>query len=471
MSPILAPNAIWRTHDALAGVLVDGRDYYRAFYEAARHATRSILLLGWQFDSDVLLLRGEDAPHGHTRGDLELLGFLDGLCRTRPDLEVRVLAWDYSLVFALEREAFQKVVFDVATCKRFQFRWDDTAPLPGSHHQKVAIVDGRIAFLGSQDICQSRWDDSAHVADNPLRTCRGGTPYQPYHEVQAMVTGDAARSLVDLFVERWRVATGEPLDAEGLVSRGDHEVPPVTLPLPRARVALARTMPRGAGHEPAHEIREQLVRAIRGAERLVYTETQYLTSGAVRDALEDRMRDRSRPLEIVVIVPRRAEKLKEELTVGLAQRSVLAELARAAEENGHRLGVYDVAAGGDASVYVHSKLLVVDDRFLTIGSANLTNRSMTIDSEINASWEASSADRELARAIRRVRVRLLLEHLGDGADVRAVVRPAGLVDRLDAIARARAGRLRMHPTDDEEQSLFARTMHGLALEYLDPAAA
>ncbi len=460
------PQAFWRKHEALAGVLVDGRDYYRAFYDAARRATRSILLLGWQFDSDVLLLRGEDAPHG---AETELLAFLDGLCRARPGLEVRVLAWDHSLVFALEREAFQKVVFDVATCKRFHFRWDDTAPLPGSHHQKVAIIDGRIAFLGSQDICQSRWDDSTHAPDNPLRTCRHGVPYKPYHEVQAMVTGEPARSLVDLFATRWRVATGDALDVERLVAPMRHDPPPVTVSLPRARVALARTMPARLGHEPAQEIRAQLVRAIHRAERMIYAETQYLTSCAVREALVQRMSDRKRPLDIVFVVPRRPEKLKEELTVGLAQRTVLTDLARAARENGHRLGVYDVAAGRDAWVYVHSKLVIVDDRFLSIGSANLTNRSMSIDSEVNASWEAEAGDRALVHAIRRVRTRLLLEHLGGAADVRAVVRPEGLVARLDAIAESRRGRLRAHPIDVEEPTLLERALQELACEYLDPA--
>src|SRR5687768_620159 len=129
--------------------------------------------------------------------------FLDRLCRERPELEVRVLAWDHSFVFALEREILQKLVFDVVTSERFIFRRDGTVPLGGSHHQKVAIVDGRIAFCGSQDLCQSRWDDSSHRVHNSERLARFGLHYKPYHELQAVVTGAPARTFVELFVDRW----------------------------------------------------------------------------------------------------------------------------------------------------------------------------------------------------------------------------------------------------------------------------
>jgi hypothetical protein len=96
---------------------------------------------------------------------------------------------------------------------------------------------------------------------------------------------------------------------------------------------------------------------------------------------------------------------------------------------------------------------------------------MTLDSEIHASWEADPGDprdRTLRAAIRRVRARLLLEHIGEGAHVRTVVLPEHLVTRLDAVAAARRGRLRLHPKGDEVPSLLARAVHELAWDYLDP---
>ena len=66
----------WRAHpQTRAGIIVDAHDYYCAFYELAKKARRSILLLGWQFDSDVPLLRGKDVPPGVDPADLEDLGW------------------------------------------------------------------------------------------------------------------------------------------------------------------------------------------------------------------------------------------------------------------------------------------------------------------------------------------------------------------------------------------------------------
>jgi phosphatidylserine/phosphatidylglycerophosphate/cardiolipin synthase-like enzyme len=475
---ILDRVATWRIHDrAESALLIDGRDYYRAFYSAVSNATTSILLLGWQFDSDVQLVRGDDLPDGIEPQDVQLLALLDRLCRERPGLQVRVLAWDHSVFFALERELLQKLYFDVITCERFVFRWDNTVPLGGSHHQKVAIVDGRVAFFGSQDICQARWDDSSHRPENEHRTSRG-ICHQPYHEVQVAVTGEAARSMVDLFVWRWYGATGERLDPRSLVGRLDGTPSnldfPVTMPMPPARLGLARTIPEVTGRKQVSEVVDLYVRAIESADRFIYVESQYLTSCAVRDAMLRRMADGSRPkLEIVVILPRTPERFKEKMTVGVPQAVLLQLLDEAAREYGHSLGIYNVLAGTQDDgeplyVYIHAKLMIVDDRRFIVGSANLTNRSMTIDSEIVAAYEPLARDHELRNAIRRARVRLMLEHAGEHADVRDLVCPRGLVARLDRLVASGKVRMRRHDLRKDEPNVVAKAVHDLTLEFLDP---
>ncbi len=166
------------------------------------------------------------------------------------------------------------------------------------------------------------------------------------------------------------------------------------------------------------------------------------------------------PLDIAIVVNERAEALKEEVAVGLRQAKTLEQLRRVAAETGHALGLYyslwDGANETFRATYIHSKLMVVDDRFLTIGSANFTNRSMGTDSELHASWEVfaeAESQRHLARAIRRVRVSLLAELAGLAGlrDVRALVRPAGLVGRLDAIAGRPGARLQRHGPPTEGQ--------------------
>ena len=491
MRRILGEKTTWRRHEhANAALLIDAQDYFRAFYEAASRATRSVLILGWQFDSDVQLLRGEDLPEGAEPRSFQLLPLLDRLCRERPELEVKLLAWDHSLVFALEREVLQKIVFDIATVDRFHFKTDGTVPWGGSHHQKVAIIDGQVAFMGSADICQDRWDTSAHVARDPLRVSRRDEAYKPYHEVQAVFTGAPVRSLLDLFTDRWAHATGERLAPAALmasypgVDDADHEARdraavaqlaslPVTLRMPRTRVAFSRTVPAAPDREHIHEIRDLYVRAIHHAERMIYIETQYVTSRCVRDALVARMRETKRTkLDIVLVLPHKPEKFKEEFTIGQPQASVLDAVAQAAREGGHALGIYNVAAPdpttGGLYVYIHAKLMIVDDRFFTMGSANLANRSMTVDSEINAVWVAGPGDAAAHNAIRRVRMRLLLEHLGEAADVRAVARPEGLVARLNRVVGSGRGRLRHHDLDHEVPNVLTRAMQELACDFVDP---
>jgi hypothetical protein len=353
---------------------------------------------------------------------------------------------------ALVRQWFQSVYFDWMTNPRFRFLFDD-CPVPGgSHHQKFVVVDGIHAFVGGMDVCESRWDDRRHRGENPVRVARG-LAQKPYHDVQAYLAGrEATGALVDHFWERWGCAGGG--DRPSLPSGSRPAIRPRgLLPFGAARVALSRTQPSADG-EGVREVESLFVDAIAAARRLIYVETQYFSSQRVRDALIERMARADLPrLEIVVLVNERAEALKEEVAVGLRQAQNLEFLRDAAAASGHHLGLYytvcDCPTETFRNTYLHSKLLAVDDRFLTVGSANLTNRSMGIDSELHVSWEAVGDDRvvrRIARAIRRVRVSLLAEHggLSGRTIVRSLARIEGLIGRLDSLAAVAGARLQRH---------------------------
>jgi phospholipase D1/2 len=424
-------------------LLVDARDYYRAFYAEATRAERSILLAGWQFDSQVELLRGEDAV-GAER-PVRFLPFLEALSKERPDLQIYILAWDYSAVFAMEREWLQRALFAWTTPANVHFRFDDRHPPGASHHQKFAVIDGDLAFVGGIDVASARWDDREHRLHNPLRF-EHDEAQKPYHDVMAFVSGQAAEELEALFAERWQAATGESLELRPFTNRARQPAFVEGLPIDAAEVRISRTEC-GTG-EPAAVGAEVLAlyeSAISRAERLIYIETQYFTAGAIHDALTARMRERDRgPLQVVVVMPNGADSEKERLALGAAQDRLLASLKATASETGSQMRIYSTWAlaedGAKVATFIHSKVLIVDDRLLCVGSANLTNRSLLLDTELCASWEDPSGEGPTARSIARVRAELLGEHAGIPADLE-FSRIDGLVDRLDALLQGGDSRL------------------------------
>jgi phospholipase D1/2 len=459
---------IWRTHPAeRLGLLVDAGDYYRSFYHAALRAERHILLSGWQFDSDVALLRGPEAEQAEA--PVTLLAFLNHLCETKPELQIWILAWDFHIVFAVEREWMQRLVFDWASNERLHFRFDSHHVEKGSHHQKFVVLDDRVSFLGGLDLCDHRWDERSHKNLNPLRISRG-EPHRPFHDIQVYLRGpEIARSISELFLARWERSGGDPIALES--TRGPSERnadasepdPSGLLPIASSAVALSRTDPYGApdGPEKCIEISNLYLDAISAAQQLIYIETQYFSSHVIGEALERRMRATDKPLlEIVLVINMKGETLKEQAAVGLAQAELIGKMRDVAAATGHRLGIYYTlpACGPDENApqatYIHSKLMIVDDRLLTVGSANLTNRSLAVDTELNATVETVQQSDSLGRSIRQIRATLLGEHTG-GPDVDRV---DGLVAALDEVAArgdAPACRLRRHPspTSDEQAIL------------------
>ena len=418
-----------------AGVVIDARDYYLAVHAAVLRAERYVLIAGWQFDSGVALLRGADAEHASA--PVRLLELIEHAAQAKPQLELYLLAWDYSLVFALEREWMQRLKFRWLTNERIHFVFDDQHPLGASHHQKLVVVDQTIAFAGGIDLCDSRWDDRQHTPDRPDRVTLGGQPQKPYHDLMAYCIGPAVGELSALFCLRWQRATGERL-ALPEVAAGTPPTLPSALPVACNELAISLTFaayPRSDTPQ-TEQIRRLHERAIAEAQHLIYIETQYFTSRAIHDALCSRMQSGEAGLEIVIVMPNGADTPKENFALGDAQRWVLNSLCANAREHGHELRIlYSAAADAQGELvptFIHSKLLAVDDRLLTVGSANATNRSMSLDSELNVAWECAGGADPASRSIARVRASLLCEHAGIEHDPE-LERGRGLCARLDLL--------------------------------------
>ncbi|HEX2229109.1 MAG TPA: phospholipase D-like domain-containing protein [Candidatus Binatia bacterium] len=429
------------------GLLIDGRNYFRAFYWAAQAAERYILLSGWQFDSYFHLLRGEDAKAA--AGETRFLPFLNSLCDNNPDLRIFMLAWDFSMIYGLDREWFQELYFNWTTNERLQFCFDRCSSFDASHHQKYVVIDGKFAFVGGLDLCAARWDERDHRVQNPYRVESGDTPYRSFHDVQSYHAGPFAAKLAELFKARWKVARCEDLElpATGEAARPAIE-PNVTLQA--KEVAISRTQTEASCSEKSvYEIRALFADAIAAAERLIYIENQYFSSEALFDALAARMKAAERPkLEIVLMIAKDAEAFLEQLSIGIMQSRLIGRLREIARDTGHHLGIYypasRAASGEELETYIHSKLLLVDDRFLSVGSANMNNRSLGYDTELNVAWEGKDGD-DLSTSIRDARINLLAEHTGFGIEACQNLAMPGLVRNLNRLADSGASRLRHHP--------------------------
>ncbi len=449
-----------RTRAGRLGFLIDAAAYFRALKAAALKARRSILLVGWDVNSRTPLEFPDEA-----RGDApnRLGPFLDHLVWQREGLEIRVLVWESPRVYAPDREWLPQARFDWFTHPRLGFALDDQHPFGASQHQKLVVIDDTVAFLGGMDVTGDRLDSPAHPAEDPRRVKPDGTPYGPYHDVQAVVDGPAARALAELARERWRRATGERLAPveDGADCWPDHVDPDLS----ELEVAIARTDPAWKGRPEVHEIRGLYLEAIARARHSLYIETQYFTSQRIARALLERL-DRPDCPEIVLVLPPRATGWLEQTAMGSRQRQILAGL-READRHG-RLQVYTpvVGAAGDVGVKVHTKLMVVDDRLLCIGSANLNNRSMGLDSELALALEPAPGS-EAARTITGLRDRLIAEHL-DLAPERVGAELAEGGSLIEAVERLRGpGRsLAPFPAEppDRVDSVLARS------DLLDPAA-
>ena len=384
-----------------AALLVDGEAYFRAFAHAALRATQSIVLVAWDFHSQARLhLNDPEVP--------DLLGdFLTFLVQRNRRLRVFILAWDYPLVFGRGREPPAGTDGGWQPHRRIQFQYDSSCPLGAAHHQKIVVIDGEVAFCGGIDLTLGRWDTQLHDSADPRRTNVGGTePYNPVHDVMLAVDSGAARALQSVASERWRQATGRALPTA--YADGDPWPASLVATFSNMDVALARTVPAGT-HLPAiTEVETLYLDLIAAARRYIYIENQYFTSKVLGDALAARLAEAEGP-EVVVVLRLGSSGWLEAPTMS-ALRTILIRKLRDADVHGRFHAWYPDTPGGPGCD-VHSKLMIVDDEWLRVGSANFANRSMGLDTECDLVLEARG-EASARMAIASVRNTLLSEHLG-----------------------------------------------------------
>ncbi|MGO4386975.1 phospholipase D-like domain-containing protein [Microvirga sp. 2YAF29] len=408
--PILQPDRnCWRVIPAdKASVLVDGASYFTHLEAALRRAERSILIIGWDFDGSIRLRPDADPEDSPPLGPL-----LCSLVEERPELEVRILVWSIAVVHA--PGAPGPLIFGAEWQEhpRLHLRLDKHHPLYAAHHQKIVTIDDNLAFVGGMDLTVERWDTRDHACDDPHRVRQDGTAYDPVHDVQMAVSGPAARSVSELAYERWKIATGEELSLSQ-PAKSDLWPSELTPQFTNAPVAIARTYPAWGEHKAAQEAMALNIDALAAAKKSIYIEAQYMTAPCIGDVLEQHLANPDGP-EIIIIQTHESHGWAEQRVMG-TNRDRLIRRLRKADRYDRLRAYYPVVPtkDGECQVLIHSKLIIVDDDFLRVGSSNMNNRSIGLDTECDLAIEACND--EIRKTIAHLRNDLLAEHLATSVD-------------------------------------------------------
>ena len=411
-----------------ASVLVDAKTYFAHLRDALLLARRSILILGWDFDGRIKLRPQDD--------DCPALGpFLRELVEQHPDLHVDILVWSVAVWHAPSSPAGLLIGESWQEHPRIRLHLDTQHPIYAAHHQKIVCIDDALAFCGGIDLTVMRWDSPDHCVDDPLRRDPDNEPYGPVHDIQSVVQGEAAAAVADIARERWRRA-GFSLNPR--LQRHDPIWPPsLTADFTNVPAALARTLPAWDNHPQVEEIAPLTQDMILSARTYIYIENQYLTAPDVGKALARKLAEPNGP-DVVIVVTKASRGRAEQFVMGRNRKRLLRRLTQA--DRYKRLRIYYPAiCEGDEEhpIHVHAKLMIVDDRILRVGSANLNNRSMGLDTECDLVIEAR--DEATRRGICTIRERLMAEHLGTTP---AVAREAAIAERslLTGIDRLNHGK-------------------------------
>jgi phosphatidylserine/phosphatidylglycerophosphate/cardiolipin synthase-like enzyme len=394
-----------------AHVVIDAAAYFELMQEAMLKAQQRIFLIGWDFDSRIRLARGRrwwNMPR-KDRFPARLGAFIVWLVRRAPDLEVRLLKWNLGALKFLLRGTMIVDIFRWWMNPSIDFKFDSAHPIGCSHHQKIVVIDDRFAVCGGIDMTSDRWDTPAHLNEDPRRRRPNGRLYGPWHDVTMMLEGDVAKALGDLGRQRWETAGGGPMEP----CRPQEETAwpdRLVAEFSDVEVGIARTRAHYYQCSEVREIEELFVEQIKRARRFIYAESQYFASRRIAEAIALRVAEPDPP-EVVLINPLTAEGWLEQTVMDTARVRLIHALAE--YDRADRFRVYNPLTSAGIQIYVHAKLMIVDDEILRVGSANMNNRSMGLDSECDVFIDAARPGNGHAKpAITRLRHALLAEHCG-----------------------------------------------------------
>jgi phosphatidylserine/phosphatidylglycerophosphate/cardiolipin synthase-like enzyme len=454
----------WRlAHASRAAMLIDNSAYFAAALAAVNKARRQVLLLAWQFDPRTRMTPDHEVDPGAPD---EIGVVLNQLARERPELDVRILVWKSALPIAASQDFFPHRGHKWFADTPVHFRLDAAIPFGACHHQKVLVIDDEVAFCGGGDIAVDRWDSALHLDANPRRRMPSGIEHPPRHEVMMVMQGEAAEALGELARTRWFLATGSappqpPEDRSPSDPWPEHIAPDFE----DVEIAIARTLPAWRSQREVRESEALHLESIARAKRLIYLENQYVTSPAIMEALARRLEEPEGP-EVVIISTGTSPSWFDQATMDRTRSAMIGRL-ETADHNGRFRAYCPLTRSGEV-IIVHSKVSIIDDELLRVGSTNLNNRSAGFDTELDVAFAAKTDAHR--RAIARFRAQDVGHFVGHAPSIiEEMTAEQGLIAAIDHAESTSAGRLqRLRPKRLDPISAFVAAFHlGDPLDPLD----
>lgn len=407
--------------------LIDNSEAYESLIRAVRDARESIWVSQLAFDADC---RAYGSEEGASEAESPGESLLDAILATSGQHRVSVkILLNSTLLLDTRRPLLRCLagrkpgaeLIEVCGISRF----------PQLLHAKMVIIDERRAFLMGSPFVNGYWDSPSHEPVDHRRPRRelGG---RPIHDVSVGVRGPVVHELAEIFARLWNGAEhresahGTRIEPSRSNRRAaaTYGVNVVTTEPPRSG--------RGSGDSGSLETLDALLDGIHRARSLIYIEHQYLSSRPAVEALR-RALDREPALEMILV-------LNQNPDVTAYRRWQNARLADTGLLEHPRVGVFALwsisshAGSGQAinQVFVHSKVVIIDDEWAMVGSANLDGASLDSygddfsgrlprrvfrdvrNFDVSLVFTARKSVRG-PNPIRDLRERLWREHLGSGS--------------------------------------------------------
>ena len=385
-------------------IIIDADAYYTHARAAMIQAKKRIMLVGWDFDARIRFGKRGDGDDGPEHVGAFILWLTD---RT-PGLEIYLLRWDIGAIKSLLQPTTLWFVLRWMRDTRIFTKLDSHHPMGSSHHQKIISIDDDFAFCGGIDVTNGRLDTRAHDDDAPHRINPDGKAYMPWHDASSAMVGPVGRTMADICRDRWHRAGG--IKIAPLTKPNAVWPTALTIDFSNINVRVVQTMPQMPDQQASCTIEKTYLSQIVSAKRHVYIESQYFCSRKIAEAILARLKEHGGP-EIIVINPVKADGWLEPIAMDSARARIYEALKVADHED--RLRLYHPVTVRGTPIYVHAKIMIVDSDIVRVGSSNMNNRSMRLDSECDVFIEANGPDIKVQRAkISTIRNDLLAEHLG-----------------------------------------------------------